>query len=1072
MKLNLFSLKANVLTFSLLLFSLCFNAQQVEVVKLTTTDGKWTVPCKTTSIKVEVWGAGGGGGRITEPGQTGGGGGGVYVKSEITSFSVGDIFAYHVGSGGSGGSTNNNGEDSWFSSPLYIMAKGGEGVGQNVTAGGKGGLASESFGDVKYSGGNGGDIRSGGKAGGGGGAANSAGNGGNAINADNGGGVPGLPNTPGGPGANGGGDGFGQGNNAPSGYGGGGGGAISWLGGNYNGGKGRNGYIVITYTLESGVAAPISQISALSTDVAMNNIGCDSDQVTLMASGGNEGAGVSTLWYQGTTCPTLAYVEEFMAFPTSSNVTNTTVGGVSSGNRTLSATNADPNINMTSVLSTKTISPKEYKYISIRYRVVAPFPAPINTEEVQIYIKNNNIGLSDKAMVKADLICDGDWHVMNINMSANPYWDNNYKYSGNSSAGVITGWRYDYAQKSGTKIEVDYLVLSNVQILENTSANDKQITLKTTKELVDFTSNIGAFRIADQAATCNNQVPVTTCIPVTLNRSDKTYTSANGNWNIPNNWSPKPTGGALPNETNCVKIPNNIIVNVDVSDAKAKSIYVDPNGKVSISAGNALTVTNSIINMGDGSNFIINDGGNLLQIEDGAVNTGNITAQKVFTFSTGRQQYNYVSSPTVNTNVKSIYTGVLDNALSALYYIESNDRFGTSGGNYIAGRALALKEKSTGTEGGTTGNPAKFLGVPFNGTIKYPLAFTNETHGYNLVGNPYPSNLDIENLYDYNAAKINATFYFWDNRGNTEFTQQGSGYNGDNYAKYNAVADTGVGSGVKARGISEANGRVPNRYVKVGTGFLVQAKSADQTLDFNNGMRNSDNSSPGFLGKSNQNGDKDRYWLTLKTPTEMEFMTAVVYLANGSKAIGPEDTETFGGSDDIFTVVDDKNLAIQGRDQFEDTDKLNLGLSFFNTGTYTISIYDKEGIFTNGQSIYLKDKFTGTITNLSQGSYTFETNKGVTEGRFEIIYKPETVLVTDSKVKDGIVVYRDSVNFVVQAPKIIATVEVYDLSGKLITVLKANTNQAVLNASFFNKGGYVLRIKTSDGEITNKKIMK
>ncbi|MCZ2396147.1 MAG: T9SS type A sorting domain-containing protein [Chitinophagales bacterium] len=42
----------------------------------------------------------------------------------------------------------------------------------------------------------------------------------------------------------------------------------------------------------------------------------------------------------------------------------------------------------------------------------------------------------------------------------------------------------------------------------------------------------------------------------------------------------------------------------------------------------------------------------------------------------------------------------------------------------------------------------------------------------------------------------------------------------------------------------------------------------------------------------------------------------------------------------------------------------------------------------------------------------------------------------------------------------------------MITVLKANNNQAVLNASFFTKGMYVLRIKTTDGEITNKKVVK
>lgn len=1041
MKLNLFSFNSKLLQIFLLLFSMTAFAQITTVIPLTTSSsGVWTVPCGVTSITVEAWGAGGGGGRRTSNGATGGGGGGAYVRVDVP-VSMGTSFDFHVGTGGNGTTDtadSNSGEGTWFGSATYIMAKGGIGVdknNQNGAAGGSGPGSIVPLGIIKYSGGNGGNTR-GRKAGNGGGAAYKDDNGGNGHSSNDEGG--GYSEYPGGEGARGGIYWAGDGNPGVK-YGGGGGGSIvTWLG-TAKGGKGADGFIQITYTVAAGNPPAISAVEAISKDTT--DIGCINNQVTLQASGGETGLGVSTLWSKGTVCPDFPFIQEFMG--DKYNLTGADVGAGSGGNKIFTATSATPSINEMILPSFTTST---FRYITIRYRIVNGVPN--NKAKISFTKGNTTFGVESPTLLNAD----ADWHILNIIMSSTN-WN-----------GTITKLQYQFASIINTQVEIDYIVLSNVEILENTNSDDSQITIDAT----DATAIYRAVRIADQAALCNGKTPSTGCFSTVIERKDKRFTGTGTAWNDQNNW----TFSGIPNSSNCVFINSGKNVIVNIPSAEAKSIHVESTGKVSISAGNALTVTNSIINMGDGSNFIINDGGNLLQIEDGAVNTGNITAQKVFTFSTGRQQYNYVSSPTVNTNVKSIYTGVLDNSLSALYYIESNDRFGTSGGNYIAGRALALKEKSTGTEGGTTGNPAKFLGVPFNGTIKYPLAFTNETHGYNLVGNPYPSNLDIENLYDSNAAKINATFYFWDNRGNTEFTQQGSGYNGDNYAKYNAAADTGVGSGVKARGISEANGRVPNRYVKVGTGFLVQAKSADQTLDFNNGMRNSDNSSPGFLGKSNQNGDKDRYWLTLKTPTEMEFMTAVVYLANGSKAIGPEDTETFGGSDDIFTVVDDKNLAIQGLDQFEDTDKLNLGLSFFNTGTYTISIYDKEGIFTNGQSIYLKDKFTGTITNLSQGSYTFETNKGVTEGRFEIIYKPETVLVTDSKVKDGIVVYRDSVNFVVQAPKIIATVEVYDLSGKLITVLKANTNQAVLNASFFNKGGYVLRIKTSDGEITNKKIVK
>lgn len=505
---------------------------------------------------------------------------------------------------------------------------------------------------------------------------------------------------------------------------------------------------------------------------------------------------------------------------------------------------------------------------------------------------------------------------------------------------------------------------------------------------------------------------------------------------------------------------------------------VEDGTTLNIPQNTVMAVRGNIFNKGDGTNFTVADGGNLLQVENGAINTGNITAQKEFTFTDGsvaandRRQYNYVISPVVGQNIKTIYAG----NPAVIAYNESTNYFVNSNGNYIPGKGFGVKEPTKAAVSASTVT-ANYVGVPYNGILNYPLEFTtgktDANQGYNLVGNPYPSNLNIEALYDANTSKIGATFYFWDNRGNTEYAQLGSNYGGDNYAKYNAVADTGVGTGVKAPSVPGV-GRVPNRYVKVGTGFLVQAlKTAKgQTLDFNNTMRSADNSGPGFLGRSGQSQEKDRYWLTLKTPSDLEFMNAVVYLANGSKAFGPEDTETFGGSDDIFTIADEKKLAIQGRHLFTDTDEVELGMSLFRSGEHTISIYDKEGVFANGQSIYLKDREKGIITNLSEGSYTFTANAGQYSGRFQILYRPETTLATDAAVKDDVLVYRDGEDFVVKSKtKKITNVQVYDMNGRLIITLQPNNTKTIINATQLQHGMYILKISQGD-MVTGRKIIK
>lgn len=510
----------------------------------------------------------------------------------------------------------------------------------------------------------------------------------------------------------------------------------------------------------------------------------------------------------------------------------------------------------------------------------------------------------------------------------------------------------------------------------------------------------------------------------------------------------------------------------NTTDLSVCECEVNSGATLTIPTGRTLTVRNKVVNnnTGVGSNFIVADGANLIQIENGAINTGNIEVQKAFTFSSGRQQYNYLSSPTVGTNVKSIYTGAEDPSISAMYYIESNDRFGNSSGAYIAGRALALQENKTGTDG-TSANPAKFRGVPFNGTLDYPLAFTNAAHGYNLVGNPYPSALSIEELYEANLSAINSTFYFWDNRGNAAFTQAGSSYGGDSYAKYNALSGTGAGSGTKAPNAPDAT-RVPNGFVSTAQGFLVQAKAAGQVLKFSNTKMRVSNASTNFFGRSGAGTTKDRYWLTLKAPSSIETMMAVVYFDRGQKAAGPEDSENSGSSDEIYSMVGVQGLSINGLPVFDNEDVVAVGYRAFAAGTHTISLFNREGTFNNGQSIYLKDKQLNTITDLTQGDYTFETQKGTFTNRFEIVYKPQTILATDQAKSSSVMVYRDAADFVLQSSdKKIDWVEVYDMSGRLYKTIKGGDKTIRFSAQEMAQGMYILKI-VREGEVSSKRILK
>lgn len=504
-------------------------------------------------------------------------------------------------------------------------------------------------------------------------------------------------------------------------------------------------------------------------------------------------------------------------------------------------------------------------------------------------------------------------------------------------------------------------------------------------------------------------------------------------------------------------------------------------GKLSIASKNSVTVTNEI-KIAANAFLEVQNNANLIQINDTAnPNTGNAVVLKDIQIRAKRTQYNYLGSPVAfeaGQNMKTIYPGLT----SVLTYSESSNLFANSSGNVPVARGLALKEPTLAgvPDASTPTVTATFKGVPLNGEINYALAYSNNAtttaFGYNLLANPYPSNIDLKKLYELNkGSNMSPTIYLWDNAVNEDIaqTQQGSNYNGQAYAMFNAAAGK-AGIGTYAAGYlngQEIGKKIPTSIMSVGQGFLVRARAANSFFKFNNSVRTTANIESEFFGKE-ATEQEDRFWLKMITPANLKTNIAVVYFEGGSNDLGEEDSDIRTSSDYIFTIVEDKKLAINGRAAFSQSDKLLLGTQHFVTGNYTIALDKSEGVFANGQKIFLKDTQTAIITDLSAGNYTFVANAGMNTGRFEIVYQPEITLATDAAIKEEIVVYKDSGDFVVKASsKKITALELFDMSGRLVYQSKPNAVKVVINSAQLNNGLYV--IKVTQGEtVTAKKIIK
>ena len=224
-----------------------------------------------TSLKIEVWGAGGRGGSNTTGG---GGGGGAYASSTIT---VTQATAYYVNVG-TGSTSTAAGGDSWFApnnnvNNALVLAKGGNSA--TNSNGATGGSYSASIGQVRNNGGRGANATSDGGGGG-----SSAGATGLGVNATNQFGAVG-PTGNDGIGGNGRASSNGAGTAATIGPGGGGGGAR----GNNAGGAGANGRVIITVL---GPQSEITNTSAVQEWIAPEDV--TSIEVETWGGGGRGGS--------------------------------------------------------------------------------------------------------------------------------------------------------------------------------------------------------------------------------------------------------------------------------------------------------------------------------------------------------------------------------------------------------------------------------------------------------------------------------------------------------------------------------------------------------------------------------------------------------------------------------------------------------------------------------------------------------------------------------------------------------------------------------------------------------------
>jgi hypothetical protein len=463
-----------------------------------------------------------------------------------------------------------------------------------------------------------------------------------------------------------------------------------------------------------------------------------------------------------------------------------------------------------------------------------------------------------------------------------------------------------------------------------------------------------------------------------------------------------------------IPIANSVLQNLTVNNGNTITLnpnVININANLTIQSGNfqinedkVVFLQNQYINTGGLCTFENNS--SLVQVNN-VINSGNIIYKRIA--QARNLDYVYWSSPVAAFNVNNLPNNnryIWNTTIANTNGGQGN--WVSASGNMLAGKGyIARASNGSSTPIATT---TIFNGVPNNGVVSTPIlrgsyqgidypgtngvTITRFSDNWNLVGNPYPSSINVEDFLNLNT-NIEGAVRIWTHGTlpSTSITNPFYGSYQVNYTPNDYITYNGTGT---VSGPSGFNG-----YIASGQGFLVNMLDGSSSFDnliFNNSLRNKNYDNSQFYRNSSIDNSfsnqKNRIWLDLIDSNNLAARTLIGYVTDAtySKDRLFDAVTSVSNVMHFYSIIDEDKMTIQGRTiPFDSNDTVNLGYYAPNSGNYSIGIAAVDGLFDDNQEIYLEDKLTGIIHDLRQATYAFNTIAGEINNRFVLRYNNETL---------------------------------------------------------------------------------
>jgi hypothetical protein len=524
-------------------------------------------------------------------------------------------------------------------------------------------------------------------------------------------------------------------------------------------------------------------------------------------------------------------------------------------------------------------------------------------------------------------------------------------------------------------------------------------------------------------------------------------------------WSPSDPNGIAAVGDDIVIASGDAIINTNTT---CNSVTVNPGAGLTVNIGITLTATNGVLLESISTNYSS-------LILDGSI-SGTIAYERHININgTGTTGSNdLVSAPLTGQAFNAFATAnpnILSNTGGTLYLFGPFDK---ALGDYVtwANTETTTLDGGVGYRAATTDNSVvTFTGTAENGTITNAIENSGPSENeWNLVGNPYPSYLNVQGFLNHEVSTGVSNLNLMDAGTAAIYGYDGSALDG--WTIYNLANTT------------------TSTLIAPGQGFFVSAdatKTGAYDLEFSADMRRTGTGDDFIVGR---NAELIYLALNLSSNTK-SYDTDFYFNPNASEGFDlGYDAEIWGGITPDFSIyshlVQDnagQPMALQALNSTNlEEISIPLGVHANQGEQITLSIADMT--LPTSINVYLEDIEANTTTLLNNTDYVFTPTTALSgTGRFFLHLNTDDTLSNLEYNLNGLQIFTtatDRILFIKGQLSTSTTVSLYDIQGRMVmtSILDTTSNSNQMDVSNLSSGVYFVKLNNSTQQKTQKVILK